>query len=76
MTTDWTLEGLILELNHRGWRLNNLYQLDNGQWQANARSGDKCFEFRRGSTAAEALARVLEAVPEKEVAEDLSEFEC
>lgn len=70
-----TIEEMLRELSACGWRLNNLYQLDNGQWQANARLSDKCSEFRRGSTAAEALARVLDAIP-KPTEEDLSAFEC
>lgn len=56
-----TLEDLILEVNRRGLRLNNLYQLppDGRRWQANITDGEKFWEFGRGETAIEALQAAL-----------------
>ena len=53
------IEDALAALKAAGWRLNNLYEQDNGQWVANARrpSGDggTDLDFARGEGAAEAL---------------------
>lgn len=54
-----TLEELISEVNGRGLRLNNLYQLSDGRWQANVTDGEKFWDFGRGDTAVQALQAAL-----------------
>lgn len=53
------LEDLIAEVARRQLRLNNLFQLDNGRWQANITDGQRFWEFGRGDTAMEALIAAL-----------------
>lgn len=54
-----TLEELIQEVTRQGLRINNLFQLDNGRWQANVTDGTKYWEFGRGDTAIAALEAAL-----------------
>ncbi|RVT91398.1 hypothetical protein EOD42_22345 [Rhodovarius crocodyli] len=53
------IEQTLAELRAAGWRLNNLYEHDNGQWVANARrpaaDGGTDIDFARGDCAVEAL---------------------
>lgn len=54
-----TVDELIQEVNNQGLRLNNLFQLDNGRWQANVTDGKRYWEFGRADTAAKALEIAL-----------------
>jgi hypothetical protein len=54
-----TVDDLILEITRRGLRLNNLFQLHDGRWQANLTDGVQFWQFGRGSTAVEALQAAL-----------------
>lgn len=54
-----TVDELIAEVNNRHLRLNNLFQLENGRWQANITDGARFWEFGRGDTAVEALLAAL-----------------
>lgn len=54
-----TLEDLIAEVSRRKLRLNNLFQLDDGRWQANITDGQRFWEFGRGDNAMEALIRAI-----------------
>lgn len=55
MSVDAMLELVRL----RGLRLNNLFQLFDGRWQANVTDGEKYWEFGRGDTADAALQAAL-----------------
>lgn len=55
-----TVDDLIAEVARRKLRLNNLFQLDNGRWQANITDGSRFWEFGRGDNPVEALLRALE----------------
>jgi hypothetical protein len=55
-----TIEELIQEVANRNLRLNNLFQLDNGRWQANITDGSRFWEFGKGATAGEALIAALQ----------------
>jgi len=56
------IEDALAALKAAGWRLNNLYEQDNGRWVANVRrpntAGGTDLDFARGNSAAEVL-RVL-----------------
>jgi len=56
-----TLEELIAYCEDEGFRLNNLFQLDDGSWQANLRSDDEntFHEFGQGPTHREALVAAM-----------------
>lgn len=54
-----TLDDLIVEVNSKSLRINNLFQLHDGRWQANITDGERFWEFGRGDTAVEALVRAL-----------------
>ena len=43
----------------RGFRLSNLFQLEDGLWQANVSNGHNFWEFGRGDTPDEALMAAL-----------------
>lgn len=53
------LDELIDALPDVGLRLNNLFQLDDGRWQANVRESDTCAPFGRGATPVEALTAAI-----------------
>jgi hypothetical protein len=55
-----TVDDLIVEVAKRGLRLNNLFQLHDGRWQANITDGERFWEFGRGDTAIEALQAALQ----------------
>lgn len=54
-----TVDDLIVEVANRHLRLNNLFQLEDGRWQANITDGERFWEFGRGDTAVEALRAAL-----------------
>lgn len=54
-----TVDELIAEVNRMSLRLNNLFQLHDGRWQANITDGVKFWEFGRGDTAVAALYAAL-----------------
>lgn len=57
-----TLETLISEINKKGYRIYNLFELIHsvtGKWQANLNKGDKVWEFGHGDTPNEALSAAL-----------------
>lgn len=61
-----TLPELFAQCRERGLRVNNLFELDDGSWQANLRrpAVDKepdIFETGRATPPQEALARALRA---------------
>src|SRR3546814_5555347 len=56
------LEDLIARANSGGYRINNLFQYQTGQWQANLRRDVgrvACFSYAKGDTPAEALAGAI-----------------
>jgi hypothetical protein len=57
---DMTVDELIAEVNKRGLRLNNLFQLHDQRWQANITDGEMFWKFGRGDTAIEALQAALQ----------------
>jgi hypothetical protein len=54
-----SVDELLLEISRRGLRLNNLFQLADGRWQANVTDGEKYWEFGRANTAIMALQAAL-----------------
>lgn len=54
-----TVDELISQVNKLGLRLNNLFQLHTGRWQANITDGERFWEFGRGDTPVEALQAAL-----------------
>lgn len=54
-----SVDALIQEVAERHLRLNNLFQLMDGRWQANITDGEKFWEFGRGDSAVEALQAAL-----------------
>lgn len=65
---------LFAEIRDRGLLVNNLFQLDDGTWQANLRTLDDCTEFGLGATPDEALSACLAKYPAASVppgAEDM-----
>ena len=57
-----TVEHLLAGIAERGWRVNNLFQREDGKWQANVCrwNGDKqCLDFAIGVTCVDALKGVL-----------------
>ena len=64
-----TVESLVAQINARGFRVNNLYQMHgpkDGTWRANLYDEKDGYEFGEGATMAEALAAALARVPEVE----------
>ena len=57
-----TLTDLFDEVCERGWRISNLFQLDNGLWQANLRTSTHHTDFGRGPTPEIALQFALDAI--------------
>lgn len=57
-----TLESLLTEISERGWKLNNLFQRDNGQWQANIRRDNFITEFGFANTPSEAISITIDKI--------------
>lgn len=55
------VDELLAALPDVGLRLNNLFQRDDGAWQANLRDDKDTTEFGLGATPAEALTKALRA---------------
>jgi hypothetical protein len=49
------LSALAKRVNEAGFRVNNLFQLDDGQWRANLTDGRRYWGFGTGTTGQEAL---------------------
>lgn len=57
-----TLSDLFDEVRDRGWLVSNLFQLDDGTWQANLRTITHHTEFGRGPTPELALSLAIEQI--------------
>lgn len=55
------LDDLLSAISDSSVRVNNLFQRDDGTWQANVREGEECFEFGVGATPYEAMSKALAA---------------
>jgi hypothetical protein len=58
-----TIEALFAEATARRLRINNLFERNDGIWQANTRTDDPvahCYEFGLGATPQEALRAALD----------------
>lgn len=53
------IEQLILSINGKGFRVNNLFQLDDGSWQLNVRVGNEFFDFVQASSMREVLEKYV-----------------
>lgn len=60
-----TVEQLISEAASRGLRVNNLFQLPTGGWQANVCDGETFYEFGTGDDAGSALFAALAKAPRR-----------
>lgn len=60
------LETLLDEIAERGWLLSNLFQLDNGTWQANLRTPTHHTDWGRGPTPSIALSLAIDAIESAE----------
>lgn len=60
-----TVEQLISEAASRGLRVNNLFQLPAGGWQANVCDGETFYEFGIGDDAGSALSAALAKTPRR-----------
>ena len=58
-----SVEDVLLDIANAGLQLNNLFQLQSGEWQANLRSGETCFAFGRGKSAVQALRAAMVNAP-------------
>lgn len=54
-----SIEELLATVRSRGWKLNNLIELDNGTWLCSLRDHLRGYEIGRGSTPQEALTLAL-----------------
>lgn len=66
-----TVEQVIDDINLRGLLVNNLFQRDDGTWQANVRGPDCFSQFGRGATPAAALQDALRRCPHRDDVKDL-----
>ena len=57
-----SLDSLLAELADRNWRVNNLFQLRDGSWQANLFSNLRVTDFAYGFTAVEALSLAIDKI--------------
>ena len=56
------LTNLLDEISERGWLVNNLFQLDNGTWQANLRTSTHHTAWGRGPTPVLALSIAMDGI--------------
>jgi hypothetical protein len=60
-------DSLLAQVHSLGLRLNNLFELENGLWQANVTDGQRFWEFGKSGTwqgaIAQAIARAQSEVP-------------
>lgn len=74
------VEDWIAHVNAQGWRVNNLFQLPQGGWQANLRTDPSdgtadCFSWGKADTPFEALERAAEkAGIEEKIAREAAEL--
>lgn len=54
------IESLLAEAAETGWLINNLYQLDTGEWRCNFRRDDFFTDFATEATCAGALSAALD----------------
>jgi hypothetical protein len=55
-----TLEDLLAIVANDGLQVNNLFQIEDGSWQANVRRSLVFHEFGRGATACDALSNAID----------------
>lgn len=67
--TQLSIESLLGEISSRGWRVNNLYQLDDNSWAANLRSDTHITHFAYGSSLTEALSLCIDKIESAEESE-------
>jgi len=56
------IESILTEISERGWRLNNLFQREDGNWQANIRRSNFFTEFAVAQTPSEALSICIDRI--------------
>jgi len=56
------ISDLLDEISERGWLVNNLFQLDNGSWQANLRTLTHHTAYGRGISATLALSTAMDNI--------------
>ena len=56
------IEDILAEISDRGFRLNNLFQLDSGLWQANLRSETHHTSWAQAESAALALSLAIDQI--------------
>ena|SRR3984885_5125433 len=61
------LTNLLDEISERGWLVNNLFQLDNGSWQANLRTSTHHTAWGRGLTPVLALSIAMDGIEAAEL---------
>jgi len=54
-----TFDQFLAETRSRGLRVINLFELEDGRWQANLTRESKAFNFGRGASAGEAMAAAI-----------------
>lgn len=54
-----SVDALLEVIHQRGMKLANLFELDNGRWQANVSNGIDYWEFGRGGSPDEAILAAL-----------------
>lgn len=60
------LETLLEEIAERGWLVSNLFQRDDGTWQANLRTPTHHTDYGKGPTPVLALSLAIEAIESAE----------
>lgn len=59
-----SIEDQLAEIKRRGWRLDRLYERENGDWIAGAADRQRFCTATWGSSATDALARLLLTLPD------------
>lgn len=57
-----SVDELLLEIEERGWLLNNLFQRDDGSWQCNLRTVTHHTAYGKGPSPDLALAEAIDAI--------------
>lgn len=58
-----SIEKIVADMNAAGFKINNLFQLDEGFWRCNLRSdrtGGTFYDFANGTTMLDALRKAAE----------------
>ena len=61
-----TLEDLLADISSRGWLVNNLFQRDNGTWQANLRTSTHATGYGYANSPALALSLAIDQIESAE----------